>query len=364
MDYGELFSKAWKIIKRFKVLWIFGFLASCGAASGGGGGNTGYQFNSGDGGKSAQFFNERMPHFFERWSSLPAITEEQVGLWIVIAVIVLIVVGLFVGLLTLVLRTIGRGGLVRGTWDADEGSSKLTFRTLWQSGVKNFWKVLLFTLLLWGINLVLGIVLILPIIFFSIVTLLCGLIVIIPILIALSWMITAWYQLGLVAIVGDNLGVMDAFSRSWNVVMKNFWRVLLVSLIVFVGTFIVVLFLMLPFLLTVLPVIIAIALEAQVLTAWIVISAVLFLVYLVIVIILGAGIQAYQGAVWTLLYRRLTDRMGKDVGSSEPLEPFDLFEEKEIEKLPEQPKPREVLPGEPRKVAKKTKTLPDADKPA
>ncbi len=367
MNYGELFSKAWKIIKRFKVLWVLGFLAGCGAASGGGGGNTGYQFSGGDKGNGAQFFNERIPHLFGRWNSMPTMNENQIFLWIAVAAIVVIVVGLFLGLLTLVLRTIGRGGLVRGAWDADEGFSKLTFSTLWKSGVKNFWRVLLFTLLLWAINLVFGLVLILPVVFLSLVTLLCGLIVIIPVLIALGWMLTAWYQLGLVAIVGDDLSVMDAFSRSWNVVMKNFWRVLLVSLIVFVGTFVLSLFILLPFLLTLLPMLIAIALDAQVLTAWIIISAVLFLVYMIVVIILSAGIMAYQGTIWALLYRRLTDRMGKDVGSFDPVEPLAPVEVEEVKELPsvpkQEPKPREVLPGKTRKVAKKTEPLPDPDKP-
>ncbi len=35
MDYGEVLSKAWKIAWKFKVLWIFGILAGCGASQGG-----------------------------------------------------------------------------------------------------------------------------------------------------------------------------------------------------------------------------------------------------------------------------------------------------------------------------------------
>ena len=30
MDFGEILSKAWKIIWKFKILWIFGILTSCG----------------------------------------------------------------------------------------------------------------------------------------------------------------------------------------------------------------------------------------------------------------------------------------------------------------------------------------------
>jgi len=50
MDIGEVLSRAWKIIWKYKVLWIFGILASCGqgGGGGGGGGNSGYRYSQGD----------------------------------------------------------------------------------------------------------------------------------------------------------------------------------------------------------------------------------------------------------------------------------------------------------------------------
>ncbi len=38
MDFGEVFSKAWKIIWKYKILWLFGIFASCSGGGGGGGG--------------------------------------------------------------------------------------------------------------------------------------------------------------------------------------------------------------------------------------------------------------------------------------------------------------------------------------
>ena len=55
MDYGEIFSKAWKIIWKYKILWLFGIFASCsgGGGNGGGGGiNSGVQFSGNDYGYS------------------------------------------------------------------------------------------------------------------------------------------------------------------------------------------------------------------------------------------------------------------------------------------------------------------------
>ena len=39
-NFGEVLTRAWQIIWKHKVLWIFGILASC--ARGGGGGPAGY----------------------------------------------------------------------------------------------------------------------------------------------------------------------------------------------------------------------------------------------------------------------------------------------------------------------------------
>jgi hypothetical protein len=362
MKFGEIFSKAWKIIKKFKVLWVLGFLAGCGAVYGSGGGNTGFQFSGRDFGNGNHLFNGPMPGWMGKWGHWNFFDNEQVWIWIIIAIIVLFVIATVLGLLTLVFRTIGRGGLAWGAWDADEGKKKITFKELWKCGVQHFWKVLLFTGLIWLIGLGLTLLLIVPVILFSVVTLLCGLIFIIPALIVLSWAVTALWQLGVVAIIGDEMEVMDAFRHSWDLLFKNFWRITLFSLIVSVGTLIVGLVLALPFLLTVLPLLIGLATGADVLTVWIILTAFLFLVYLVVVIILGAGVQAYLGTIWTLLYRRLTGRMGKELCSVEEVEPAAPAEV--IPEVPEAPEPREVLPGETRQVADAAEPLPDPDKPA
>lgn len=51
MNFGEILSRAWKIIWKHKVLWIFGILAGCGRGGGGGGGsaNSGFQSSGGNG---------------------------------------------------------------------------------------------------------------------------------------------------------------------------------------------------------------------------------------------------------------------------------------------------------------------------
>ncbi|GEM_PF-156870 len=370
MNYGEIFSKAWKIIKKFKVLWILGFLAGCGAGSAGssGGGNTGYRFSNGDFGNHAhQYFNQ-FPNNITHWFN-NLVNEDQALMWALAAIAVIIVACFCLGLLTLVLRTIGRGGLARGAWDADEGYNKITFSGLWKSGVKTFWKVLLFTLLMWLINFGLSLLLILPVIALTLGTLFCGLIFIIPALIVLNWMMTAWYELGVVAIVGDSLEVMEGFRRSWNILWKNFWKVLLTALIVILGTFVATIILIVPLLLVAVPAFVGYAIQSSVAVTvgWIV-AGVFFLLYLAAVIIVDAGIKAYTGTVWVLLYRRLTGRMGVDLCSVEPPAPVvDVEEtpkEEESAESKEQPaqeeQPKKVVPDKTRVVAE---PLPTPDKP-
>ncbi|MEN6523829.1 MAG: hypothetical protein ABFD14_08920, partial [Anaerolineaceae bacterium] len=257
----------------------------------------------------------------------------------------------------------------RGAWDADEGYSKITFSDLWKSGVKNFWKVFLFTFLMWVINFGLGLLLIIPVVALTLGTLFCGLIFIIPVLIVLGWMMTAWYELGVVAIVGDSLDVMEGFRRSWDVLWKNFWKVLLTALIVFVGTFLVMAILIVPVLLVVVPAFVGYAIESSVsiMVGWIV-AGVFFLIYLAALIIIGAGVKAYTGTVWVLLYRRLTDRKGVDLCSVEPPAPVVEVEAAPKEEKPAEPENQPAKEEQPKKdMPDKTKVvaepLPSPDKP-
>ena len=50
-NFGEVLTRAWQIIWKHKILWVFGILASFARGSGGGssgGGNSGYQGGSGN----------------------------------------------------------------------------------------------------------------------------------------------------------------------------------------------------------------------------------------------------------------------------------------------------------------------------
>ncbi|MGD2028249.1 MAG: hypothetical protein PVI99_10570, partial [Anaerolineales bacterium] len=77
MDYGKILTRALQIIWKYKILWLFGFLANCGGNAGGssgassGGGNVptfNYQFDADPNNLPPgmyQFF-ENLGRFFER----------------------------------------------------------------------------------------------------------------------------------------------------------------------------------------------------------------------------------------------------------------------------------------------------------
>jgi hypothetical protein len=147
MNIGEVLSKAWKIIWKHKVLWIFGILAGCGGVSGGSSGNYGLSYQ------------ERAPAevqlFFDQFAQLPG--------W-VIALIVggIIILAFLLVVLVIFLSTVGRIGLIQGTRQVEQGAERLSFGNVFRDSVPYFWRI-------FGLNLFFGLAA-----FFAIVVLVIG----------------------------------------------------------------------------------------------------------------------------------------------------------------------------------------------
>ena len=174
-NFGEVLTRAWQIVWKHKVLWIFGILAGCGRGGGGGSGG-GQVRGSGD-----QPFPP-LEQFFQ-----------QIGQWIennpwivavlILLVIVLVIVGIFLG-------TIGRISLIRGTYQADGGTERLNFGELFSESMPYFWRVFGLSLLIFLIALFVFIPLALGGALFSAVTAGIGAICLLPLiclLIPLLW---------------------------------------------------------------------------------------------------------------------------------------------------------------------------------
>jgi hypothetical protein len=326
MSYGEVLEKAWRIIWKFKILWIFGILASCGSGSGNAGSNLSNRFSNRT---PSNFGNGSNP-----FGSLPPIAQQWLArmqealnngtFWAVFGGVILTLLCVFfiLWVIALVVGTFGRIGLVRGAWLADAGEENLTFGSLWSQSSLFFWRVLLLNLLLMVVGLIIGaLVVALAIFTFGIGVCLC-----LPFLIVIGWLINVWTQQTIVGIVGENMGVTEAIGAAWTLITKNIGPYVVMALILFIGGAIIGLIISLPMLLIVVPIMIGGFSQSNTgVTAGLLISGVIFLIYLPFLIVLGGILQSYLGTAWTLVYRRLTGRgPAAGVPAPVPVSPSDL----------------------------------------
>jgi len=313
MNYGEILEKAWKIIWKHKVLWIFGFFAGCLAKGGGSGGGGSSSLNSGNFGGSPD-----MNGWFDGGNGFSYQIEQLVesgAIWAIVAALVLALIcfSFIIFIVSLILGTFGKIGLIKGTWLADGGQEKLKFGDLWRESTPHFWRVLLLLVLRWLLGLVLTLVLFLPVLLVIIFTLGCGLCLLIPFLIVLSWFITVLFEQSAVAVVGEGLGVMDGIKKGWQVLTSNLMPIVLIAIILFIGSGIIGLLIGLPLIVVFLPAVGgALIGENVAFGVGIALSILMLLVYLPIAIVLSSGLHAYLGTTWTLVFRRLTGREAED----------------------------------------------------
>lgn len=316
MDYGEILSRAWKIVWKFKILWLFGLLASCGSSVGSGGGaNTNVNTGSTPGNSFEQFFNQLPPQLQSLAHTLQQSYQDG-SLWIYIlfGVLALICLSVLFSLVAMAINSVGRIGIINGTALADEGATKLTFSHLWDGMKPYFKRVFIFSFLLSIAMILIGFIMILPIILLAIITLGCGLILIIPVLFVLSWLVSVWQDQTIVAIVTEDLQIRDAASRAFELIKANFWRYLGMSAILYIGGFIVGLLITLPFILAILPGMASLIYGiSESSTAFIGAGAVMMLCFCALLIPISMAISgltyAFIGASWTLTFRRLTGKL-------------------------------------------------------
>lgn len=301
MDYGKILSRAWQITWRWKVLWIFGFLASLGSGGGGGGGGSGVN----NGSRGAGNF----PNF--------DISPQMGGL-----IIGLVCLALIIGLILWVLSIIGRGALIAGVQQVeDEGQT--SFGSAWRVGLSRFWTI-------FGI----GFLAALPILIIVLVLIGVGIAVavgagynftndvperalgvILPALACLIPLACVTVVLAVVlaqiqlyaerAAILEGHGWLEAFKRGWQVLKTHLGPTIIFWLI----------FLLIGGVLAAIVVggILALALPAMALfgnnnpnALAVVTMCGGALVGFVILAVVGAIVQTFTSTTWTLVYRQLT----------------------------------------------------------
>jgi hypothetical protein len=90
MDYGKVLKKAWQMVWRYRMLWVFGFILSL--VAGEGGASSGFQYTSGQGGfppSGARATTPQIPA--DVWGIVAAVVIGLLCLGVVIAIVVTIV---------------------------------------------------------------------------------------------------------------------------------------------------------------------------------------------------------------------------------------------------------------------------------
>jgi hypothetical protein len=298
-NFGEVLTRAWQITWKYKVLWIFGILASCSRGSGGGSSGGG----SGSGGDSGNGYSPFEPSQAQRYF-------EQFGNWLTANwwVVALVVLGvILLALLFVFLGTIGRIGLIRGTLQAEEGAERLSFGELFRGSMPFFWRVFGLTFLIGLVFLVL----MLPLILFGVITAGIGFLCMIPLfclLIPVSVAIYLIVELANVAIVKENLGIVDGWKRGFAIALNNVGPVIVLGLILLVVGFVIGLAIAIPIIMIVLPAALGFATgQGQNMTP-LLIGGLCLVAFLPVSILISGVFNTFMGATWTLTYLRLAHK--------------------------------------------------------
>jgi hypothetical protein len=303
MDFGAVLSRAWQIIWKHKVLWIFGILASCSSGS-----NYGSNFRT-------SYQRDLTPEMQNFFNQIP-----QWEIWLIVAIVVAVILVLVV--LAIFLGTVGHVGLIRGTQEVEGGRTTLIFSDLFNGSLPYFWRV-------FGLNLLAGLAVFLIFtlviivgVFGSIFTLGLGLICFIPLIclmVPLGWLIGVVVEQANIAIVLENLGIVQGVERGWDVFKRNLGAMIVMALILLVISLLAGFLIGLPLVAVVGPIFIAmVSGSQQVAQGGLLLAGLCLVAWIPVAIVLNGVLQSYVKTAWTLTYMRLTGKPAESAASQIP----------------------------------------------
>ncbi|HSB03131.1 MAG TPA: hypothetical protein VLE49_20945 [Anaerolineales bacterium] len=305
-NFGEVLSRAWQIIWKHKVLWIFGILAGCSR------GGSNFNSNSSGRGNGGGFGGGNLPPQLQQL--FQTISENMTTF-----IVIIITLFCILWIVTIFLGTIGRIGLIRGTWQVEGGAEHLVFGQLFSESMPYFWRMFGLSLLVSLPIIILVAVMVVVIIAFafsassgndsagigmlgSMGLFLGCLCLLIPVLIVIG-IITRQAEN---AIVLEDAGVLPSLSRGWEVFRNNLGPVIFMAIILGVLGLIVGFVIAIPIFIVVVPAVLTFAAgQAQDWTPLIFMGVCLCL-YIPVTWLLNGILVAYTETAWTLTYMRLT----------------------------------------------------------
>lgn len=284
-DYSALLTRSWQITWRHKVIWLLValplvpsflflpllFLPMLYLASGG-----------------------------EAGSSNPA------GM---VYLILILIAFLLVTAANYIIGTVSSASATLGIVRLERARGSLRLMDLLRDGLAYFWRIL-------AVMLIVGLTFGLLTFIFSMLALLLILVTIgmaaiciQPLMILLTplmFIVVGFMEAANTAVIAQDMQVMEAIRRAWQIVRANFWKYVLITLIVYFGTSILTSFIMVPFMMPVFAVPFLIdgsETSAQLLIATAIVFACIFFP---LMLLLSSVTGTFMKASLDLTYLRLT----------------------------------------------------------
>lgn len=301
MEIGNILSRAWKIVWKHKVLWIFGIMASCGSRSGGGSGG-GSNSISTDTGQTLNLPPELQRFFTGLERSLRAFSEEQIIMFVAIffAFICLLLI------LTWLIGLYGKTGVTVGTLQAEAGSA-VTFRSIWGQSWGVFDRVVGLNFLLALPPILLGIVLVFGLAAVGALTMGIGILCLLPLFclfIPIGIAYGVFTDFASIAVVKEGLSISAAIQRGWDVLSKNAGSLALLALVLILGSFFISILLALPFFVALLPLLLGAA-SGDVMQNM-TFTLICFAAAIPVILVASGILYSYLQTAWTLAYSELS----------------------------------------------------------
>jgi len=305
-NFSEVLTRAWQIIWKHKILWVFGILAGCGRGGGGNSGNTSsWSENGGNLGQGD------LPPQVLRWLQN---IQENLNMYIALFVAVVCIIWI----LTVFLSTIGKIGLIRGTAQADGGVESLIFGQLFSESMPYFWRIFALSLLLGlpvlFIGVILAVVLVGGVIAsgggesagFAALGMLPVFAICFCVLIPMMFVAGMIFRQAENAVVLEEMNVLPAISRGWEVFRGNLGPIFVMAIILAILGFVTGLIIAIPVIVVVFPAVLTFAMGQGQSYSPLIFMGVCLCIYIPVAMVLQGIISAYTESAWTLTYMRIT----------------------------------------------------------
>lgn len=305
-NFGEVLSRAWEIVWKRRVLWIFGILAGCSRGGSSFNWNTGGGNNGGFQGGTPNLPPEVMRYF-------QVITENIVAIMAVMFALICVI-----WIVLIFLGTIGRIGLIRGTWQAESGEH-FAFGQLFSESMPYFWRMFGLSLLVAIPFVILVAAMVAAGVTFGVAAAqgndasALSFLALMPFMIGCLCLL---FPLGLVvnmiirqserAIVLENAGILASLSRGWDVFRHNLGPIILMAIILAVIGLVVGFVIAIPLIIVVVPATIAFMAGNGQNWSPMIFALVCACLFTPVLWLINGILTAYIESAWTLAYMRLT----------------------------------------------------------